>query len=138
MVDELEAQLPSSKTILVVEDDTDNEEVLELIITSETSYQALVMESGREVLERIEEIKAVKPALFLLDYHLPAMTALELYDQLHKIEAFKHIPALIVSASQPGPIVYEIAKRGLTFLEKPFEVDTLLTTIKRILDTPFT
>jgi CheY-like chemotaxis protein len=81
-------------------------------------------------------MKAVKPALFLLDYHLPAMTALELYDRLHKIEVFKHVPALIISASQPSSMRDEIAKRGLTFLEKPFAVETLSTTIKHILDTP--
>jgi CheY-like chemotaxis protein len=126
------------KTILVVEDDNSNAEVFEVLLTSETPYRILIMESGQEVLLRIEEIKAARPALFLFDYHLPAMTALELYDQLHAIEEFKNIPTLITSASHPGPIAHEIAKRGLTLIEKPFEVDILIATIKQILNTSST
>ena len=135
-MEEQEAILPSIKTILVVEDDTDNQEVLEAVIAMETPYRTFLMESGPEVLQRIEEMKAIKPALFLLDYYLPAMTALELYDQLHHIEAFQHIHVLILSAFQPHLLADELAKRGLTFLEKPFEVETLITTISHTLDTP--
>lgn len=135
-MEEQETRHPSIKTILVVEDDTDNQEVLEAVIAMETPYRTFLMESGQEVLQRIEEMKAIKPALLLLDYYLPAMTALELYDQLHHMEAFEHIPALVISASQPHSVADELAKRGLTFLEKPFEVETLITTIHQTLDTP--
>jgi CheY-like chemotaxis protein len=41
---------PSIKTILVVEDDTDNREVLEAVIAMETPHRTLLMESGPEVL----------------------------------------------------------------------------------------
>src|SRR6266567_5260163 len=101
---EQEARRSSIKTILVVEDELGHKELLKTVIAMVTPYRTFLMESGPEVFQRIEEIKAIKPALFLLDYYLPAMTALELYDQLHHIEAFKHIPALIISASQPSSI----------------------------------
>jgi CheY-like chemotaxis protein len=133
-MEEQEAIQYSIKIILVVEDDTDNREVLETVIAMETPYRTLLMECGQEMLQRIEEIKVVKPALFLLDYHLPAMTALELYDRLHRMEVFKHVPTLIISVSQPSSMIDEIAKRGLTFLEKPFEVETLVTAMKHIID----
>lgn len=51
MAEEQEARPPSTKTILVVEDDTDNQEVLETVIALETPYQPLLMESGREALK---------------------------------------------------------------------------------------
>ena len=135
MLDNQEILLTPIKTIVVVEDDNSNAEVFEVILASETPYQILVMGSGLEVLQRIEEIKLARPDLFLFDYHLPGMTAFELYDQLHTLEELKNVPTLIISASHSGPIAYEIAKRGLTLIEKPFEVETLLTTIKQILDT---
>lgn len=134
MAYEQEILLTPLKTILIVEDDNSNAEVFETILVSETPYYTLVMGSGLEVLQRIEEIKTARPVLFLFDYHLSDMTAFELYDQLHTIKEFKNIPTLITSASHSGPITYEIAKRGLTLIEKPFEVDTLITTIKQILD----
>lgn len=135
MLDNQEILLTPIKTILVVEDDNSNAEVFEVILASETPYQILVMESGLEVLQKIEEIKIVRPALFLFDYHLPGMTAFELYDQLHAIEELKNIPTIITSASHSDSIMYEIAKRGLLLIEKPFEVDTLITTIEQTLNT---
>jgi CheY-like chemotaxis protein len=138
MLEEQEILFTPIKTILVVEDDDNNAEVFEVLLASETPYRTLLMESGLEVLRRIEEIKTSSPALFLFDYHLPGMTALELYDHLHTIEELKNIPTLIISASNSAPIAYEIAKRGLTLIEKPFEVDTLITTVKHILDTSST
>lgn len=135
MLEKQETLLTPTRTILVVEDDNSNAEVFEVILTSETPYQILVMGSGLEVLQRIEEIKIARPALFLFDYHLSDMTAFELYDQLRAIEELKNIPTLIISASYSTPIAYEIAQRGLTLIEKPFEVDALITTIKQILDT---
>jgi CheY-like chemotaxis protein len=125
---------PQDKTILVVEDDDTNAEVFEVVLASETPYHTLRMGSGQEVLQRLDEIKAVQPALFLFDYHLPNMTALELYDILHTIEEFKNVPALITSASQPGPITHEVARRGLKLIEKPFEIDALITIIKQTID----
>jgi CheY-like chemotaxis protein len=50
------------------------------------------------MLESIEEIKKVKPSLFLLDYRLPKMTAFDLYDHLQTTEAFRGTPAIIVTA----------------------------------------
>jgi CheY-like chemotaxis protein len=129
-----ETPFTPGKMILVVEDDDTNAEVFEVVLASETPYRTLRMASGQEVLQRIEDIKAARPALFLFDYHLPSMTALELYDLLHTIEEFKSVPALITSASQPGPIAHEVAKRGLTLIEKPFEIDALITTIKQTID----
>jgi CheY-like chemotaxis protein len=135
MLDGQELFPPAVKTILVVEDDSNNAEVFEVIIASETPYQVLLMANELEVLQRIEEIEAVKPALFLLDYHLPTMTALDLYDQFQHREAFKNTPTFIITATNPASIVYEIAKRGLILIEKPFEVEALITRIKHVLDT---
>ncbi|MBV9229413.1 MAG: response regulator [Chloroflexi bacterium] len=136
MSDEQEEALSPIKTIVVVEDDSTNAEVFEVLLTAETQCKTLLMANGQEALQRIEEIKAIKPALFLLDYHLPAMTALELYDQFQKIEELKNIPTFIITASNPASIAYEIAKRGLSLIEKPFEVDALITTIQQVLDAP--
>ena len=125
---------PALKTILVVEDDSGNGTFLEMAIQSETPYQAMLVASESEMLRRIEEIKALKPALFLLDYRLPRTTATKLYDQLHAIEGLEEVPAIIITAETPELIEPEIRQRNLLLLPKPFELDNLLETIKNIVN----
>ena len=101
------------------------------------SYHVLLMESDIEALQRIEEIKAAKPALFILDYQLSTMTAPQLYDHLRQIPELTATPALILTAYSPHLIEDELASRGLILLPKPFEVEVFLQTIEQvILSTP--
>ena len=71
------------------------------------------------------------PHLFIIDYNLPDMTGLELYDQLHSRVQLKNVPTLIISAIKPP--LHELGKRAIMFLAKPFEVMELLHTITKLL-----
>ena len=71
------------KTILLVEDDTTISELLVQLITQETQYQVVAVPDGSQALELVRNIK---PQLLILDYWLPSMHGIELYDQLHKTE----------------------------------------------------
>jgi CheY-like chemotaxis protein len=119
----------SGKVILVVEDDTAVGELLLLALARETSYQPLLVSTEQEVLRAVQE---VKPALFLLDYQLPQMTGIELYDDLHARKELASVPAIVMSANLP---YWELQKRHLVGVEKPFDLDDLLQTIERVLAT---
>jgi CheY-like chemotaxis protein len=86
-----------------------------------------------EALQRIDEVKRLMPALFLLDYDLPEMTALELYDRLHQVEGLEHIPALIVTACLPEVVKEDLRHRDIHICFKPFDIDELLATIEQII-----
>jgi len=73
----------SRKNILLVEDDSGNAESLNLLFEMENSYQVMYFRTGGETLANLDIIKSLSPVLFLLDYTLPRMTALDLYQQLH-------------------------------------------------------
>jgi len=120
-------------TILLVEDDASNVEMLQLLIGMETTYSVISFERAEEVIQRIEEVKAIKPILFLLDYHLPLKNALELYDYLHATEGLEQVSAIIISASLKKEIIEEIEKRNICFLYKPFDVDYFLHLLERVL-----
>jgi DNA-binding NtrC family response regulator len=115
--------------ILVVEDDTAVGELLLLALARETSYQPLLVSTEQEVLRAVQE---VKPALFLLDYQLPQMTGIELYDDLHARTELATVPAIVMSANLP---YRELQERHLVGVEKPFDLDDLLQTIERVLAT---
>lgn len=115
------------KTVLVVEDDTGIGTFLVQAILQETHYHALLVSDGFQALKAVTSIK---PDLFILDYQLPRMNGIELYDHLHSTKSLEHIPALIISARLPKQ---EIEKRKLISMSKPLELDEFLQTVERLL-----
>ena len=115
------------KTILVVEDDEDIGSFIVEALLQETPHQALLVTTGSKALETV---KTIKPNLFVLDYLLPRMNGIDLYDQLHGTKELEHIPAIMMSANLPAS---EARKRKITCLKKPFELDELLQTIEKLI-----
>src|SRR5690348_16302366 len=111
------------KTILLVEDDIDIGTLMVEAISEETPYKGMLVNNGFQALKIVH---GLKPNLFLLDYGLPRMNGIELYDTLHTTEGLAHVPALIVSAQLP---IRELGKRHLVGIKKPFELSELLATI---------
>jgi DNA-binding response OmpR family regulator len=117
----------SVKTILLVEDDEHIGEVLAEAITQETPYLALLVTDGFEALK---VVKGVKPNLFILDYQLPRMNGIELYDKLHAVEALERVPAIMMSARLPQQALRE---RDIIGMNKPLDLDEFLQTIEKLL-----
>ena len=95
------------KLILIVEDDASIGEMLVRAISEETPHQALLVPDSMHVLEIIKEYR---PDLIILDYHLPRMNGLELYDRLQAIEGFENIPTILTTAAPPDR--HEQARRS--------------------------
>lgn len=115
------------KTVLIVEDDESIGAFILRAILDETSHQAILVTDGHKA---IETVKSLKPNLLVLDYHLPRMNGIELYDNLHAHKELEHVPAILMSARLPKE---EARKRKITCLEKPFELDSLLKTIDELI-----
>lgn len=120
---------PTAKSIFIVEDDTAIGEFLVQAISQETSYHALLAPDGFAALKMLKDLK---PDLFILDYQLPGMNGIELYDQLQADKNFKDIPAILMTASS-RTLRNDIGKRDITLLGKPVELDRLLETIEKLL-----
>ncbi len=112
------------KTILVVEDDRSIASFIVEAIKQETSYQAFFAFDGYQALKIIHNLK---PDFLLLDYSLPSMNGLELYDHIHAMKELEHIPALLISADPP---LEEAKKRNIMCLQKPIELADLLQAIE--------
>ncbi len=118
---------PDQKVILLVEDDRDIGEVLVEAITHESPYEALLATDG---LDALRMVQGIKPDLFILDYHLPGMNGIELYDKLHAIETLTDVPALMMSARLP---YQELEKRKIIGMNKPIDLDEFLQTLDQLL-----
>ncbi len=123
------AQSPRNTTILIVEDDADIARFLQQLIEEETPYQTTVIDNGKVALEKAPE---VHPCLFLLDYRLPGINGLELYDRLQEQEETRELPAIMMSATLP---VAELERRGVYQLRKPMDIGNVLRMITHALAT---
>jgi CheY-like chemotaxis protein len=117
------------KTILIAEDDAAVGELLVQVITQETPHRAILVADSTRAFNIIEHLK---PDLFLLDYHLPGMTGIELYDRLHATQGLEHIPAILLTA---GVLEHDFRRRKLVGMSKPVELNKLLDLIEELLAT---
>lgn len=119
----------TAKVILIVEDDEGIGKFLVQAIAQETPYHPTWVTDGFAALKLIHNLK---PDLLILDYQLPHMSGIQLYDQLRTIKGFEAIPAILMTASGGMPWSH-IEKRQLVGLAKPLELSAFLATIEKLL-----
>ena len=119
----------TTKTILIVEDDPNIGSFLVEAIAQETPYRAIVASDSNAALKLVRHFT---PCLFILDYGLPGMNGIELYDRLHINRGLAPIPAILITANRDVP-QQQIQQRQLITFMKPLELNAFLATIETIL-----
>ena len=119
----------TSNTILLVEDDPYISAFLVDAIAQETPYRAIVASNSNAALKVVRHFT---PCLFILDYGLPGMNGIELYDHLHINQELATIPAILITADRNVP-QQQIQQRHLLAFMKPLELDPFLSTIETLL-----
>ena len=119
----------TTKTILLVEDDPYISSFLVEAIAQETPYRVIVASDSTAALKLVRHFT---PCLFILDYSLPGMNGIELYDHLHLNRELEPIPAILITANRHIP-QQQIRQRQLITFMKPFELDSFLDTIETLL-----
>jgi CheY-like chemotaxis protein len=115
--------------ILVVEDDIFYGKLLVSILSYSTSYQIQLVQTGTQALNIAQEIS---PILLLLDYQLPDMTGIKLYDQFHKIAGQERVPAIMLSSELPNQELEEqLLAREMVGMNKIFRAEYLLEAIDK-------
>lgn len=121
------AQRPLNTTIMIVEDDTAVAQFLQQLIEEDTPYDTALIENGQTALEKAPEIH---PCLMLLDYRLPDINGLELYDRLQAKSETRGLPTIMMSATLP---VEELEKRNIYQLKKPTDIGSVIRMITHAL-----
>ena len=121
------AQKPGSATILIVEDDAEIGRFLQQLLEEDTPYDTRLIGNGLATLEQASELH---PCLMLLDYRLPDINGLELYDRLQQVEELRGIPTIMMSAALP---VGELEQRGIYQLRKPMNIGNVIRMVTHAL-----
>ncbi|MEW6707095.1 MAG: response regulator [Pseudomonadota bacterium] len=116
------------KTILVVDDELANAEVLSLILQEE-GYRVFCASNGQHGLERVDE---VHPDLIVLDFMMPVMDGAEMGRTLRASPATRHIKILMNSSLGEGALREHFTGYD-AFLRKPYNIDAALELIARLL-----
>jgi putative two-component system response regulator len=121
--------------ILIVDDERDNIEVLQRILTRGGFTR---IESTSDSREAASLYVRHRPDLILLDLHMPHLDGLGVMAQLNEIAEATYLPILILSADVTPEARREALSCGAKdFVNKPFQSDEILLRIKTQLETRF-
>lgn len=117
------------KTILIVDDELGNAEVLSLILEEE-GYRVFCAANGRDGLERVRE---VHPDLVVLDFMMPVMDGAEMGEALRGSDASRGVK-ILMNSSLPEASVAERFPAYDAFLRKPYSIDVAIKVIDHLLE----
>lgn len=116
------------KTILVVDDELANAEVLSFILAEE-GYRVFTASNGQHGLERIHE---VQPDLVLVDFMMPIMNGAAMVHAMREAPAMRHIK-IMMHSSLSEPVIRQHVVDYDAFLRKPYNLDFALRSIHELI-----
>ncbi|MCK5306572.1 MAG: response regulator [Candidatus Omnitrophica bacterium] len=124
--------MEKKKLILIVDDEEDTLKVLDKRL-SENNYNVIAADNGYDA---VDLAKKKKPGLIILDIMMPEIDGCEVAAILKQDTQTANIPIIFLTALYSKK---EEAKKGKMiagniFLSKPFEVEELLKTIEKMLN----
>jgi two-component system response regulator FixJ len=112
----------------LIDDDADVRDSLSFLL--ETADVAV---SGYDSASAFLAVAAAARGCIVTDIRMPGMDGLTLLARLKAMEV--HLPTIVITGHADVPMAVEAMKLGATdFLEKPFNEDALLNTVKRALE----
>jgi adenylate cyclase len=119
-------------TVLYVEDDPENMELVKKIIARHSDIRLLAATSG---IDWIDIACASRPDVILMDINLPGVNGIDALNILGKDPITAHIPVIAVSANAMSLDLKNIKNRGFfSYLNKPIEVDELMEALNAALE----
>ena len=118
-------------TILYIEDNVTNLTLVETLFETRPSWTTIPALRGRAGLDLALEHR---PALILLDLHLPDVPGEEVLRELRADARTAAIPVVVISADATGAAIARLRNAGADdYLTKPLDLEEFLSTVERYL-----
>ena len=119
------------KKIILVEDEPDTAKVIQKRLAIE-GYNVMVTQ---DAIQAVSFIHSERPDLVILDLMLPGGGGLAVLETLRLSTFTATIPILVLTGMQNETYKQTVLKEGVdAYLEKPYDADELLATIRHILE----
>jgi CheY-like chemotaxis protein len=127
-------QTASLLTVLIAEDDPDDQELLkEAILEVDPAVRIFSFFTGKKFLHELESMDLV-PAMIILDYNIPEMNGAELLQYLNGKEQYRSMIKIVWSTSDsPFYINACLASGANAYFVKPSTLSGLADLAKRML-----
>jgi len=119
-----------AKTIFVMDDDLALQMVLEIALRA-SGYDVVLANNG---VDGLQMLQTVTPDLIISDIMMPQMDGVETFNRLRERLQDEGIPILILTALNRKPWFSELEDEGAVIMQKPFDIDHLMSLIRTILD----
>jgi signal transduction histidine kinase len=120
----------SGETVLVVDDNWDLVRIITLNLELE-GYRVIAAYNGAEALEAVS---SAVPDCILLDIMMPVMDGWEVLDCLRRNPETADTPVIIITArTSDVDKIKGFSGGAMEYLTKPFDLNTLVKTVKRVL-----
>lgn len=117
-----------SPLVHLIDDDAAVRDALTLMLQS----RGLRVRAYRSAPAFLEQSKSKRSGCVVADMHMPNMTGVDLLAKMRALDIA--LPVVIITASAGAPLAREAMKAGASdLLEKPFDDETLLAAVRRML-----
>ena len=121
--------MSSSKTILLIDDEIDLQQLVKITLKS----KGYAVETANNGLEGLTKLETMKPDLIILDMNMPKMGGLEFYQNISGKNDKPPYPVLVLTArANMEQLFKQLNIDG--FMAKPFEIDDLLKEVETIIN----
>lgn len=123
----------TSKSILLIEDDEDDQEFFtEAISGIQSAWLYHIANNGKEAIDKLKN-SIVLPDIIFTDVNMPLMNGFECFSELLKNPRTRHIPVVFLSTdTSQKELAYELGARG--FIHKPSDAYTLSTKLSQVIN----
>ena len=117
------------QSVLIVEDEYDNREILRAVVEDLLGYDAILASDGLSAVEMAAEHK---PCLILMDLMMPVLDGFEAMRRIKENPDTKDIPVVAVTAlSRPADRQRALSDGAVDYLSKPFDLEALVAMVNR-------
>ena len=121
-------QTRASSTILLVEDDAAIREALDEVL-GDLGYEVVSAPDGRGGLQLAAA--QLEPCPILLDWRMPVLDGPEFLNRLRELPRGSEFPVILSTADRSAMAV-TVGGQVAAVLSKPFDLDSLLTALRRV------
>jgi len=119
-----------TQRILIIDDEVDMLMLLRMIIEDNTDYD---VETTNSPTEGIKLFREEDYDLVITDLKMPGLDGMDIFDEFKELKP--EVPVIMITAYGSIETSDEALRKGVAeFITKPFRKDSILFTIKRVLE----
>ena len=119
-----------AKQIFIIDDDLGLQTVLSIAL-KDAGYDVQFAADGEDGLH---QLKSMEPDMVISDVMMPHVDGVQVFETLKEKLQDEGIPIIIMTALARKPWFADLEAEGAVILQKPFDVDYLISVVRMLLD----